>query len=115
MKKVTKKETPVKETEVVKSIDLRDTMEYFAAFSLIADQYGLIMEDGKVDFNDAKHFVKFVTEYKVFVNAIEDSGNVIAELKDLDEAELLQIGIAAFAIIKKISASKKKAAKNIKK
>ena len=94
--------------EQVKSIDLKDTMEYMAAFDLIATQYNAIVEDGKISFDDAKHFMKLATEYKVFVDAIKDSGNVGAELKDLDEAELLQLGIAAFGIVKKMSKAIKK-------
>jgi len=91
------------EKEVVQSIDLKDTMEYFAALDLIADKFSAIVEDGKFDWNDAEHFISLATDYKVFVDAIKDSGNVPAELKDLDEAELLQMGIAAFAIVKKMS------------
>ena len=94
--------------EKVTSIDLKDTMEYVAALKLITTQYNAIVEDGKINFDDAKHFMKLASEYKVFVNAIKDSGNVGAELKDLGEGELLMLGSEVFGIIKGMSKAIKK-------
>jgi len=90
------------------SIDLKDTLEYFTALELIVDQYAAIVEDGEFNWDDASHFIKLITEWKVFANAIKDSGNVGAELKDLDEAEVLQVGLRAFHLVKKLSKSIKK-------
>ena len=92
----------------VQSIDLKDTLEYFAALELIVDQYCAIVADGEFNWDDAQHFIKLITEWKVFADMIKDSGNVPGELKDLDEQELIGMGLKAFGIAKKLSGAIKK-------
>lgn len=83
-------------------MDTKNTMEIFTALSILSQAAVEITADGKVDVADAKHILDLLNEYKAFIAAVEGADVVIDEIKDIDEQEAVQLGMAAYALVKNV-------------
>lgn len=83
-------------------MDTKNINEIFVALSVLSKAAVEITADGKVDVADAKHVLELLNEYKAFIAAIEDAKEVIDEAKDIDEQEAIQLGLAAYGLVKDV-------------
>lgn len=88
-----------KATEVVTKVEIKEITEILDALELTVNTAGVVMADGKLDFSDIPTALKLVNNYETFVNAVKGATSVIEEAKDLDEAEMMAIGLRMFKII----------------
>ena len=83
-------------------MDTKNINEIFVALSVLSKAAVQITADGKVDVADAKHNLELLNEYKAFIAAIENANVVIDEAKDIDEQEAVQLGLAAYGLVKDV-------------
>jgi hypothetical protein len=90
---------PVAAAEV--ELGIKETKELLKAFDVIAELVGKVFADGKITGGDVFHVGHALASFGVFADAVKGIRNVDDELKDLDEAELLELGREAFKLLKK--------------
>lgn len=83
-------------------MDTKNINEIFVALSVLSKAAVQITADGMVDVADAKHILELLNEYKAFIAAVEDAELIVDEAKDIDEQEVVQLGLAAYGLVKDI-------------
>lgn len=83
-------------------MDTKNINEIFVALSVLSKAAVQITADGKVDVADAKHILELLNEYKAFIAAVEDAKLIVDEAKDIDEQEVVQLGLAAYGLVKDV-------------
>lgn len=87
---------------------IKDTMEMIKALDTLADFAGRVMADGQINGADLLAAVDLFQKFDVFSDAFMGVKNIDDEIKDLDEAELVQLGTASYKLVKKIYDAVKK-------
>ncbi len=82
-------------------MDIKNTLEVLDAVELLAVQGKKIAKDG-ISLADLPEAIELVKHVDVIVAAVEDAKEVVDEAKDLDQAELIQIGSRVVALVKAI-------------
>lgn len=80
---------------------ISESQDILKALGRVADLYGKLLSDGVVNFSDIVHVVDELKSVEVYVNAVKGAGDVDDELKDLDESELIALGLSAIKIVKR--------------
>lgn len=86
----------------VKSMDLKNTLEVMEALNVIIGTANKVAADGKIDLTDAQYALGMLNDYAKFIEAVKDIKIVGAELKNLDEAEMLILGQKTWEMLKEI-------------
>jgi len=86
-------------------MDIKNSLEIIKAIELLGVEAKIISKDG-VGLEDLPESIKLLKQVDVFVAAVSDAKLVIEEMKELDQSELLQLGAAAYSMIKSISEAK---------
>lgn len=89
------------------SEDIKEIQEVIKALDVLASHLAKVFADGKVDGSDFVHVVSLLQNANVFIDAAKDIKDVSKEIKDLDEQELIQLGMAGYALVKKVVAAVK--------
>lgn len=109
-------ETPVETAPEVKEpvapvkadVGIKETLELFAGLDLITDIAAAVMADGKIDWSDFSVLAAKLKDMDKLASAVEGAGDIKAELSNLDQAELVQVVMAAYGSVRKgIEAAKK--------
>lgn len=87
---------------------IKESLEVVKGLELVGVTVAEVMADGKVNSQDLDSGLKLITNANVLVEAVKGIGEVDDEFKELDEAELIQLGAATFQAIKNIRAASKK-------
>ena len=91
------------------SVGIKETKEIISGVKLLGVDVASALADGKIDFSDVQYAVDLAKNAQVLVDAVNGANQVGSEIKDLDQAELLELGTAAFDMVKSIIAASKKA------
>lgn len=90
-------------TEEIKvKLSLKETLEVLKGAAFVISKANAVMADGHIDFKDLKVALEVANDYQIILDAIEGFNVVDEELKDLDDAETLQVGLAVISLIKDI-------------
>lgn len=81
--------------------DIKEMKELLDGLSLLAEAGKKIAEDGKLGIDDLKHLVDLSKDLEVLVEGFKGLDKLDDELKDLDEAEVMELISHAFSIFKK--------------
>ena len=81
---------------------MKETNEIFDALELIVNKFSKAFEDGKISFDDATLLIELLTEYKVFVDAVEGIKDLPAEYKELNEIEAAALAVRSYKFVKSI-------------
>ena len=95
------------EVKVDGSVGIDETREVLKAFKHLAGFAGLVLADGAVKLDDLKHLGALATKMGDLGAAVKDIDEVANELKDLDQAELIQIIVDIYAAVKAFAITKK--------
>ena len=79
---------------------IKEIGELIEGLGLLAKAGFKISKDGKVDISDLAHLVEVVKEFDTLMDAFEDLSEIGAEIKDLDESEVIIIIGKLFKVIK---------------
>jgi hypothetical protein len=85
---------------------IKESLEFVKGIELVGVVTKKVTADGKVNGEDIKHGLEIVTNAQVLIEAVKDIDLIDDEMKDLDEAELIQLGTATFMAIKAIKNAK---------
>ena len=88
--------------EVKESKTVKESIELLNGLGIIIDGAGEVLEDGKVDWKDINPAIGVVKRFEELAEAVKGANEIPAELKDIDETEMLQLGQAAFVLISKL-------------
>lgn len=91
----------------MEKLGIKESLELLAGVELVAVTGIEVAKDG-LGMDDLAKAVELVKKSEVLVEAVKGLNLVDDEVKDLDQAELLQLGAASFAMVKKIAAASKK-------
>lgn len=89
-------------------LGIKESLELLAAIELGSVGIIDIAKDG-IGADDIPKALDLVKKSDVFVEGVKGFNEIDDEVKDLDQAELIQLGSAAFVMIKKIIAATKPA------
>lgn len=81
-------------------MDIKESKELLKGLELVGAAGLKIAKDGKGSVSDLMHVVELVKKFDVLKDAVEGIDKIPAELKDIDEAEIVELGAAAFGLIK---------------
>lgn len=90
-----------------KSFGVKESLELLEAIELGAISGIEIAKDG-LGADDIPKALALLTHSEVLIKGFQGLGDIDDELKDLDQEELVKLGLASFSMIKKIAASIKK-------
>jgi hypothetical protein len=91
-----------------KELGIKESLEVIAAAKLVGVNVVAAAKDG-LDFSDAQYAINIAKDSEKIVEAVKDIGLVDDEVKDLSQEELLQLGMAAFDLVKSVAAANKSA------
>lgn len=86
---------------------IKETKEILEGLKLVGVAVGKTLADGKVDFSDAANVVELVKQSDALLAAVKGADDAIAELKDLSQEEVLELGAAAYGVVKAILDARK--------
>lgn len=81
---------------------IKETKEVFAVLEVLTNFTEKVFADGQVNGSDFVHILSLLKDVKVFSDAYGNISDVDDELKDLDEAELIELGLLAYSLVKKV-------------
>jgi len=97
-------EPEVEVSEVTpEKVTIKESLEIIKGLDLLADTAVAVLADGAVNGSDLMIVVEKFKSLNVLVEAFEDSDKALAELKDLDQEELIQLGLAGYSLVKKVA------------
>lgn len=88
-------------------LGIKESKELLAGIEVLAVGGLDIAVDG-ISWDDAAKAIALAKQSDVIVEAVKGLDLIDDEIKDLDQAELLELGVAAFATVKAIAAAAKK-------
>ena len=86
---------------------IKELKELFKALELIAQVSGAIAKDGKIGVDDLQHLVGFGLSFQSLIDGFSGIDEALAEAKNLDQAEVLELIGAAYAVVKAFENAKK--------
>lgn len=85
-------------------MEIKETKELLEGLGKIAVTAKKIANDGKVNSEDLQHLMALALEAEALSAAVKGAGEIPSELKDLDEAEVLEIIAVIYDISDQINA-----------
>ncbi len=82
-------------------MDIKNSLEIVEAIKVLGVEGKKIAKDG-VNLADLPEALELIKKIDVFIAAFKDAELVGAEVKDLDQAELIQLGAALYDVFKSI-------------
>jgi len=86
-------------------LGIKNILEIMDAMKIVAASVKKISADGKVSVADLVHLVDIFKNYDVLSLAVQDAGEVVKEIKDLDSEEANQILAKVFEIVASFKAA----------
>jgi len=86
-------------------MNIQNALEIVKAVEVLGVSVKKISKDG-ISLADLPEAIELVKQLDLFVAAFKDAGIAVEEIKDLDQAELLELGSKVFAAFKAIQAVK---------
>lgn len=90
-----------------KVIGIKESLELLKAVELVSVAGVEIAKDG-LDASDLEKAYELVKKADVIVEGVKGLDQVDDEVKDLDEQEYIQLGMAAFSLVKNVAKAVKK-------
>lgn len=88
-------------------VGIENILEVIDALEVLGVGVGSSLKDGKINMADLPILIGMLNDFNVFYKAIEGGKEVLVEGKDIDQAELLQLGARVYEVIKRIIESTK--------
>lgn len=85
-------------------VELKESLELVKAIDLLATK-GIEISKGGIGAEDIGPAIEVLKQINVLIEGFKGLGGIPAEMKDLDEAEMLQLGSAVFGVYKDIKAA----------
>lgn len=86
---------------------IKEIKELFAALKVMAQVGGAVAKDGKIGTDDIQHLVSFGVQFQSLINGFSGLAEALAEAKDLDKSEVIEIIGLAYDVVKAFEDSKK--------
>jgi len=80
---------------------IKECLEMLDGLELLSVKGLEIAKDG-LELNDIPKALEVFKQYEVLVAAVKGSGEILAEVKDIDQAELMELGARVLGMVKKI-------------
>lgn len=88
------------------SVGIKESKELLAGIELLAVSGLEIAKDG-LGADDLAKAIELIKKVDVILAAVKGIDGIDEEIKDLDQAELIELGTLCFALVKKIVAASK--------
>lgn len=95
-------------TEVNEKVGIEQTLEIFEGLKVLGVGVGSALADGKINVADLPILIGLLNDFSILYKSIEGFNEVGAEIKDLDQAELITLGTKGYELVKAIIESTKK-------
>lgn len=86
---------------------IKESLEVIAGIEVVGVNVAKAASDGKINISDAKYAIEIAKDSGKIMDAVKGADLVLKEAKDLDEQELVQLGLAAYTMVKNIVAASK--------
>lgn len=81
---------------------VKETLEVVKAIQLIGTDVKKALKDGKLNAEDLPLVLDLVKNSQILIDAVEGVNLIGEEVKELDQAELIELGSALFMAVKAI-------------
>lgn len=88
------------------SKSIKEIKEALAGVELLGVSGVKIFADGKVNLADLPVLADLAKNLDVLIEGVKGADQIPAEAKDLDQAELIELGTLAFNLVKKLKEAK---------
>jgi len=85
---------------------IKESKELVAGIQLLGVTAKKVMADGKLSKEDLPLALELITNANVLIEAVQGLGELKEEIKDVDQAELIELGAAVYGAIKAIKEAK---------
>lgn len=86
---------------------IKELKELLNALEIVAGVAGSVMKDGKVGVDDLSHLVALGVQFQALADGFSDLDEAIAEAKDLDQMEVIELIKEVYEIVQKFEQAKK--------
>lgn len=86
----------------MEKVEIKESLELVKSIEILGKATKKILADGKVNFQDAPVALELIKEIEPIIEGFKDLNQLDDEVKDLDEQELVQLGLAVFNTYKSI-------------
>jgi len=93
-------------SEVKVELGIKESKEAFKALQILALTAGKVVKDGKVGVDDFTHLIPLFLEFDKVSEGVKDINLALAELKNLSQAELVELVSEAYGIFAKFQEGK---------
>lgn len=83
-------------------MEIKEIKEAIKGIELLACTGAKIMSDGKIDTSDFGSIINLLTQAGILVEAIKGIKEIPEEIKDIDQAELIELGTELYQLVIKI-------------
>jgi len=84
------------------TVGIKETKELIAGLDVIATTAIKVMDDGKINLSDLAYAMDLFKELNTLIESIKGLSELPTEFKDLDSAEIMDLGADAYALFMKI-------------
>ena len=81
---------------------IKECLELLNGLEIVGVAVGKTVKDGKINAADLPHVMELINNFNVILEAVKGINELPAEVKDLDQAELLALGGKAYEVVKSI-------------
>jgi hypothetical protein len=89
-------------------MEIKEVKELVKGIELLAVTAAEVMADGKVDSTDLGSAINLLSKSGVIVEAVKGIKEIPAEIKDVDQAELIELGSMLYELIIKVKEAAEK-------
>lgn len=82
--------------------DIKEVREMLEALELIMVSCAKILKDGKIKLDDLSKFFNLLKDIETIKNGFIGIKEIPKELKDLQQDELVEIGLSIYGIVEKV-------------
>jgi hypothetical protein len=93
----------------MENVGLKESLELVKALELVGVK-GLQIAKGGLNAEDIPLAIDLLKEVNVIIEGVKGVSDIGAEMKDLSQEELIQLGLALFGVYKKIAEASKEQA-----
>lgn len=86
----------------MEKVEIKESLELVKSIEILGVATKKILDDGKVNFQDAPVALELVKEIEPIIEGFKGLNKLDEEVKDLEQDELIQLGLAVFNAYKNV-------------
>lgn len=86
---------------------IKELLELFKGLEVVSEFAGKVLKDKKIAADDLTHLIDLAIKFDVIAEGFKGLSEAKAEAKNLDQAEVVQLVAASYAVVDAFNSAKK--------